>query len=830
MDVLKRTTVMMVSTESIPQASPAESYTLVLDITGMKCAGCVGAVEKRLRQFQGVNDVSVNLMTGTAAVDCDANVAVEGPLLTEQLSSIGFPTRVRFDPRQRETVSDGRLESEAEHQELRSRQRQLVQLAIAATLVILSGVAHLGWFHGTGMAQTGFHWGLATVALLVPGFEILVSGWQGIRQGAPNMNTLIALGTVTAYGTSAIAQVFPQLGWECFFDEPVMLIGAIVLGRGLEQKARQNALSTLKTLSQLQPQLARLWRSHPDTFETSADWIPLTQVTNGGLEIPINRVCVGDYLQVLAGETIPVDGILVQGHSAINEAMITGESIPVEKHPGDRIIAGTVNDGQPILMRTTAIGRDTTLAHIIALVETAQTRKAPIQRLADSVAGYFVYGVIGLAIATFCFWYALGTHLWPHVLMQSSNAMVAELSMSAHHAPVTQPLTPLLLSLKLAIAVLVVSCPCALGLATPVAILVGTTLGAEHGLLIRGGDVLEQLSQVDTWVFDKTGTLTLGIPEVVDIHVTQPELLKAWNSDLKPQQTLLQIAASVEEGTRHPLADAMLKAAQSQDLKGLPVSERQIEPGCGVAAQISGQLIEIGKLAWLEKMGLIPAALGAIDGEQHVTPGTTHVYIAIAHQLAGIITFRDTVRPDAAETLNDLQHAGYQVYLLTGDRRESAEQVAAEIGLDPNAIVASVDPQQKVKYISNLQAEGHRVVMVGDGINDAPALTQANIGMTLQSSTDAALASSALVILSNQLRDIVSALRLSQATLQKVRQNLRWSIAYNLVGIPLAMGCLLPSWGLYLSPATAGAMMCLSSLSVILNSLSLRRVRLKHDL
>lgn len=820
----------MTSTLSVSPTVAPEPFQLVLDIQGMKCAGCSSAIEKRLKQQPGVESITVNLLTGVASLEFAPQSPVSREEITQQLTSMGFPAQVRYDSRTAGLDDPDQQDSTTDVQQqrrvLNGQIAQIAQIAIAGLLVLLSGVGHLdqlGWIQGTQLDHLGWHWGLATIALFGLGFEILVSGWRGMRQGAPNMNTLISLGTLTAYTTSCLAQVFPQLGWECFFDEPVMLISAVVLGRGLERKARQKALSTLHILSSLQPAMARLWPGSP-TILNSATALAL----ESAVDIPIAKVRVGDYLAVLPGETIPVDGELIQGEAVVNEAMITGEAVPVEKVPGDRVIAGTVNYQAPILLRTTAIGANTTLAHIIQLVETAQTRKAPIQRLADQVAGYFVYGVIAIAIVTFGFWYGIGTHLWPQILVQTPHDHFAELSLSAHHAATTQILSPLLLSLKLAIAVLVVSCPCALGLATPVTILVGTTLGAEQGLLIRGGDVLEQLSQVNTWVFDKTGTLTVGQPDVTEICIWDAPVLTQHNSQLSPQQALLQLAASVEQHTHHPLAEALLKAAQAEGLTRLPVENAQTHPGCGVSAEIAGQTVQAGNLAWLQATGLLTPPEAALTAA--ITPGATRIYLAIAHQLVGLITLMDTVRPDAQATLHHLAAMGHEVLLLTGDHWDSAQRICQAVNLEISNVQAQVTPEQKVNFIRDLQAQGRVVAMIGDGINDAPALAQAQVGISLQSSTDAALASADLVILSSHLQDILTAWRLSQATFRKIRQNLAGSIAYNLIGIPLAMGVFLPVSGLYLSPATAGVMMSLSSFSVILNSLSLRRLRLKHDI
>lgn len=766
---------------TIAQSNPSVSQTLVLDVGGMKCAGCVRAVEKQLTGHPGVSAAAVNLVTEQATIECAPDVdAVD---LTDRLTQAGFPCQLhQTEPPL--AVGDSALSDQP------SIERQV---AVATTLLVLSAIGHLNHFGWVipGLSNIWFHFGLATIALVVPGRTILTDGWHGLRHGTPNMNTLVGLGTLTAYLASTVALLFPRLGWECFFDEPVMLVGFILLGRALEQQARTRAVASLRSLLDLQPARARLLPT--DT----------PQLTASAIEVPTSQVQIGAWVQVLPGDQVPVDGEVVAGQTTVDEAMLTGEPLPVLKQPGDSVAAGSLNQSGAIAIRATRTGKATTLAQIIALVETAQTRKAPIQKLADSVAGYFTYGVLTIALLTFLFWYFIGIPLWPQVLNVGGHPAMGHDLM--HHSSTS----PLLLSLKLAIAVLVIACPCALGLATPTAILVGSGIGAERGLLIRGGDVLEKVHHLDTIVFDKTGTLTTGTPIVTECRSSQAALSDA---------ELLQLAATVESGTRHPLAQAILSSAQQQDLSLLQADQFHTEAGAGVAAVIAGQRVVLGTADWLHQQGVtLTNAPPAIAADQ------TLVYLAIDRQLAGVITVQDTLRPDAQATVQQLQQLGLTVLLLTGDRPETAAAIAQALGLEASSVYADVRPDRKAAVIADLQQQGRRVAMVGDGINDAPALAQADVSIALHSSTEVAIETAEIVLMRNSLGDILESIRLSRATFNKIRQNLFWAFAYNTLGIPVAAGLLLPTLGVALSPATAGAFMAFSSLSVVTNALLLHR-------
>lgn len=787
-------------TPNAPETTAPPHSTVTLDVSGMKCAGCVRSVEKELTQQPGVISATVNLVTEVALVTYEPAV-VEPVVLANTLTEAGFPSQPRWVPGAEPSGSElGLSVVERHQQEARERRRQL---AIALVLLVFSAVGHLSYFGVAipGLSNIWVHGGLATLALLGPGRSMVVDGWRGLRRNAPNMNTLVSLGTLTAYTTSLVALLVPQLGWECFFDEPVMLVGFILLGRTLEQQARSKAAAALQSLIALQPTLARLIAE------------PTLAAAQSGVEIPAERVRVGEWLRVLPGEKIPVDGEVVDGQTTVDESMLTGESTPVLKQVGDRVAAGTLNQTGAIVLKATRTGRDTTLAQIIALVETAQTRKAPIQRIADVVAGYFTYGVMTLAVLTFLFWYFVGLPLWHDSIAAHGILAMGHSHMGAMPAG-TAPPTPLVLSIKLAIAVLVIACPCALGLATPTAFLVGSGVGAEQGLLIRGGDVLEKMHTLQTVVFDKTGTLTTGHPSVTDCIACGAEGSEAQ---------LLQLAATVESGTNHPLAIAIADAADRRELPLLPATDFYTEAGQGVSAQVDGQLVVLGTEPWLTQHGVVIAPTVIAQAEALAAEGKTVVYVAQGSHLMGLIAVLDGLRPDAAETVSTLRQLGLRVMLVTGDRPTTARAIARSLQLADDDVRAGVSPQGKVELISQLQAQHQTVAMVGDGINDAPALAQADVSLSLHSATDAAMEVSEIMLMRDRLSDVVRALRLSRATFNKIRQNLFWALAYNVLGLPLAAGALLPAFGLILNPSVAGALMALSSVSVVTNSVLLRR-------
>ncbi|MEL6603136.1 MAG: heavy metal translocating P-type ATPase [Cyanobacteria bacterium J06614_10] len=792
---------------------PANTETWVLDVEGMMCAGCVSTVEKKLAQCEGVRAATVNLVTEVAAIDCDQTADPEA--IAQSLTTAGYPSKLR----QRQAQSGLTAEADWLARKETEQQQQSLQLAIAATLLTLSIFGHLQhltltnrvaqalqsipiistlWFHGT----------LATLTLLFPARQILVEGIQGVRRGTPNMNTLVTLGALSAYFASVAALVFPGLGWECFFDEPVMLLSFILVGRTLEQRARFQAAKSLRSLIALQPASARLI-SATDSSDT------------GSVQIPASQVQIGEWLRVLPGEKVPVDGTITTGQTTLDESMLTGESMPVVKQAGDPVVAGSLNQSGVITLEVTKTGADTTLGQMIQLVETAQTRKAPIQGLADLISGYFTYGVLTCAVLTFCFWYFIGTPLWPEVAQSTMGHMhmtgMHQLSDTSSLGPTVTQSLRWLISLKLAIAVVVVACPCALGLATPTAILVGSGIGADRGILIRGGDILEATHRLDTLVFDKTGTLTTGSPQVTDALPLVPHL---------SAERLLQLAATAESGTRHPLAIAIQTAAAESQLPLLTAQAFHTQAGLGVSAQLIDQpdcqQILLGNQAWLSQHDCPIDADTRSRASALATAGKTVVFVAIGQQVSGLIGVSDRLRPEAAKTIQHLQTLGLNVQILSGDRQEAADAIGAQLGLQPSQVSAEVAPQEKVSAIAAIQQSGHRVGFIGDGINDAPALAQADVGIALNSGTEVAIETADIVLIGDTLSDIATTLALSRATFLKIRQNLTWAFGYNLICIPLAAGVFLPALGLSLNPGFAGGLMALSSITVVINSLLLR--------
>ncbi len=764
-------------------SSQSELETIVLDVNGMKCAGCVKAVERQLEQNTGVVSACVNLITEVAVVEYEAQSVIPETLV-DKLTKTGFPSQLRPSDRSiYQTLQSNRAKREQQ------AQQQLRQLVTAGFLLFFSSIGHL---HHLGLpyipvlSNIWLHFGLASLALAIPGRSLLIDGWRSLVNGMPNMNTLVGLGTTSAYLASCFALFLPQLGWECFFDEPVMLLGFILLGRTLEGKARDRASSALEKLVSLQPPVARLIGKKEDT-ET--------------IEIPVDRVKSGEWLRVLPGEKIPVDGTIVAGETTLDESMLTGESVAVAKTNSDSVYAGTINQSGVITLEVSSIGQDTTLAKIINLVEDAQNRKAPVQKLADTIAGYFAYVVMTLATLIFCFWYFYGTKVWDSVLIDASHFMTMPMGSTAETSP-------LLLSLKLAIAVLVIACPCALGLATPTAILVGTSIGAEKGILIKGGEILERVQKLDTLVFDKTGTLTIGKPQVTDCltlgNITANELL--------------QLAASVENGSNHPLAKAIVVEATAKGITLIPAKDFDTSVGQGMSAIVANNRVYLGNESYFTHSGIKITPEDKEKAQLLAKTGKSTIYLAQDSILQGIIALEDTIRPDAAGTIKQLQNAGLKVALLTGDRTEVAHNVAKQLNI--TQVFAEVKPADKAEVIQSLQQD-RTVAMIGDGINDAPALAQADVGISLQGSTDVAIATADIILMQSRLADIAIAIELSRRTADKIKQNLVWALGYNFFAIPIAAGILLPKYGLLLSPVLAAIAMASSSLIVVTNSLLL---------
>ncbi|BAT78029.1 hypothetical protein VIGAN_02065800 [Vigna angularis var. angularis] len=794
---------------------------VLLDVTGMMCGACVSRVKNILSADERVDSVVVNMLTETAAVNLrrtEEEPASVAESLARRLSDCGFPTK-------RRASSSGVTENVRKWKELVKKKEELVaksrsRVAFAWTLVALCCGSHASHiFHSLGIhIAHGSLWeilhssyvkgGLALGALLGPGRELLFDGLNAFKKGSPNMNSLVGFGSIAAFIISSIPLLNPSLAWDAsFFDEPVMLLGFVLLGRSLEEKARIQASSDMNELLSLISTQSRL-------VITSTEGSPSTDTVLCSdaicVEVPTDDIRVGDSVLVLPGETIPIDGKVISGRSVVDESMLTGESLPVFKEKGLTVSAGTINWDGPLRIEASSTGSNTVISKIVRMVEEAQSREAPVQRLADSIAGPFVYSVMTLSAATFAFWYFFGSQIFPDVLLNDIAGPEGD---------------PLLLSLKLSVDVLVVSCPCALGLATPTAILVGTSLGARKGLLIRGGDVLERLARINYIALDKTGTLTKGKPVVSaigSIHYGESEILR--------------IAAAVEKTASHPIAKAIINKAESLELI-LPVTKRQlVEPGFGTLAEVDGHLIAVGSLEWVHERFQTKVNPSDLTNLEHSLMNhssntasskysKTVVYVGREGEgIIGAIAIADTVREDAESTVMRLKQKGIKTVLLSGDREEAVATVADTVGIENDFVKASLSPQQKSRFISSLKAAGHHVAMVGDGINDAPSLAVADVGIALQNEAQENAASDAasIILLGNKISQVVDALDLAQATMAKVYQNLSWAVAYNVVAIPIAAGVLLPQFDFAMTPSLSGGLMALSSIFVVGNSLLLQ--------
>ena len=755
--------------------------TVVLDVEGMKCGGCVRAVERTLQEQPGVQRADVNLVSRAAWLDLDETTGDVAAVLTA-LADRGFPARERL---LNEAIGSGA----ATHPGWWKQWRQLMVALLLLLLSVLGHLSEAGLLTLPVIGGLPFHATLATVALLGPGRPILTGGVAAARAGAPSMDTLVGLGVGSAYLASLAALIWPQVGWPCFFNEPVMLLGFVLLGRFLEERARFRTGQALQQLVQLQPDTARLV-------------LPDGEIR----DVRVGALRPGERVQLLPGDRVPVDGQVVEGRSAVDVSSLTGEPLPFQAEPGAELSSGSLNLEAPLLLEVTRVGAETALARIIRLVEQAQARRAPIQGLADRVAGRFCYGVIAIALSTFLFWWLFGADHWPQVLQASAPGMPHSAGM--HHAGLgSGATTPVGLALQLAIAVLVVACPCALGLATPTVITVATGLAARKGWLFRGGDVLETAASLDRVVFDKTGTLTIGRPLVTEVFADSPE-------------RLLQLAASLEQSSRHPLAHALMQEAQRRNLPLLPTADVRTLSGQGLEGELDGSndLIRVGQPDWLCETGVVipeeaRSWLAAASGSV--------VAVACDNQLLGLVQIEDQMRPDVGAALQRMRSQKLKLAVFSGDREASVRRLGQQLGFTPEDLAWQMLPEQKLERLEQLRRHG-RVAMVGDGINDAPALAAADLGIAIGTGTQIAQDTAGMVLLGDRLDNLPEALTLARRTLAKVRQNLFWAFGYNLIALPVAAGLLLPGFGLLLSPPLAALLMALSSITVVMNALALR--------
>lgn len=724
--------------------------TATLRIEGMTCASCVRRVEKALEKVPGVLQAQVNLATGKAAVRFRTPEASLEDLLAAA-ERAGYPAR----PEDPAPPLPGLPAEAGQKGEGASKpdSRFLWQYSLAVGMAMMA----LMYLPADPELVNPLLLAAASVVQFHAGASFYRQAWAAARHGTANMHTLVAVGTSVAYGYSAFVVLMPGLArqWglpsHVYFESSVWIIALVLLGRWLEERARNQAGEAIRALMDLAPRTARRLQEGSE------------------VDVPLDQVQPGDLLLVRPGEKVPVDGVLLEGASAVDESMLTGESLPVEKSPGDRVVGATLNRSGSFVMEARGVGRETVLARIVQMVEEAQGSKAPIQRLADRISAWFVPGVMALAALTFAGWLLSGS----------------------------EPRVPL--ALQAAISVLIIACPCALGLAAPAAIMVGTGRGANLGILIRGGEALEAALKIDRVVLDKTGTLTVGRPEVHLIRAAS-----GWE-----EKEVLRLAAAVERHSEHPLAEAVVRRAREEALE-LPRAEAfEALPGRGVRARIDGKQVLVGNRALVG------------DGPPPERDDLTALYLSVDGRLAGWMGLADRLKPEAAETVRQLREMDLEVWMVTGDRLEAARAVAAEAGIDH--VLAGVLPEEKALKVARLQRDGHAVAMVGDGVNDAPALAQADLGVAIGSGTDVAMAASDITLMSPDLRRLVTALALSRATVRTIRQGLFWAFAYNAVLIPVAAGALYPWLGTMLSPVLAAGAMAASSVSVVTNALRLRR-------
>jgi Cu2+-exporting ATPase len=779
-------------------ANPAEvsqqPTVLLLDIEGMKCGGCVRAVEQKLLAQPGVRQVAVNLLSRTAWLELDP-LGIPGrgsspepaPLLAA-VASLGFLATPRPEA--------GTLESLRERWQQQGWWQQWRQLVAALLLVVVSGLGHLALAEqlpvgdaARVLADERLHALVATLALLFPGRPILLHGGLGVLRGLPSMDTLVGIGVLSAYLASWVGLLWPQGGWPCFFNEPVMLLGFVLLGRFLEERARYRTGRALEQLAALQPDTALL-------------------LLGDGEPRPVRAAGLrpGDRLRLLPGDRVPVDGVVQLGRSAVDVSALTGETMPILAEPGRELSAGCLNLEAPLDLLVRRSGRESAIARIIQLVERAQARKAPIQGLADRIAGRFAALVLVLALITLLFWWQWGAELWPAVLSPDPLHPGGHGSHGGHGVFGANATSPFALGLQLAISVLVVACPCALGLATPTAIAVGIGRAARAGLLFRGGDAVETAARLRTVIFDKTGTLTLGRPLVTAVHPA-PGV---------SEDRLLQVAASLEAGSRHPLAHALLQEAEARGLALLAVEEARGVVGAGVEGRLDGLEARVGRPDWL---GVAGVALPPGEGS------ATWLGVSLAGELLGFVAAADQPREDAASTLSALRADGLELGLLSGDREAAVLSLGARLGLQPGELAWGLTPEQKLERLSHDGrgvARPRPLAMVGDGINDAPALAAADLGIAVGTGTQIAQDTADLVVLGEGLEGVLRARALARRTMTKVRQNLAWAFGYNLVVLPIAAGVLLPGFGVLLTPPLAALLMAMSSITVVLNALLLQ--------
>ncbi|MDI9637868.1 heavy metal translocating P-type ATPase [Geitlerinema splendidum] len=743
--------------------------TTQLQLHGMMCASCASAVEKAIQNVSGVQTCQVNFAAEQATIEYNPHkTSLEK--IQQAVANAGYQAQPL------EAEAEDSLDASQQAVQDNLKRKTIVGVIVSAILIfgglpMMTGL-EIPWI------PMWLHHPLLQLVLTTPvmfwcGSLFFIGAWKALQHRTANMNTLIAVGTGAAYLYSLFATFFPQvllaqgLTADVYYEVAAVIIGMILLGNYFEARAKKQTSAAIRALVGLQAKTARVIRHNQE------------------IDIPIAQVKVGDIVLVRPGEKIPVDGTIVEGSSTVDESMVTGESIPVQKKPGDEAIGATINKTGSFKFKALRVGKDTVLAQIVRLVQQAQSSKAPVQRLADRITGWFAPAVIAIAILTFLIWFNFTGNLT--------------------------------ISLITTIGVLIIACPCALGLATPTSIMVGTGIGAEHGILIQGGESLERTHKIQTLVLDKTGTLTQGKPVVTDF-------VTARGTEGGNELKLLQLAAAVERNSEHPLAEAIVTYAKTQQVATPLPEAQQFEAiaGAGVQAQVLDRLVQIGTTRWMQDLGIDTSALsGHLQALEQASKSTA--WIAIDGQAEGLLAIADALKPSSPQAVRALKKLGLEIVMLTGDNRATAESIARQVGI--TRVFAEVRPDLKAETIKAIQQEGKIVAMVGDGINDAPALAQADIGIAIGTGTDVAIAASDITLISGDLQGIVTAIKLSRATLNNIRQNLFFAFIYNTAGIPIAAGILYPFTGWLLNPILAGVAMAFSSVSVVTNALRLRKFK-----
>ena len=736
-------------------------------IEGMSCASCAMTIENAVSKIPGVAKASVNLATEIMTVEANDSVTPED--IAKVVDGVGYGAR----PRGKSVEEELEEKNEKKEAHLREMKRNLTISAIFTVPLLFIAMADMVGIPMPAFLspmQSPVSYALIQLALVLPiiwlGRRFFVDGFKALSKGHPNMDSLVALGTSAAflyslYGTYHVLEGHAHFAMNLYYESAGVILTLITLGKYFEDVSKGKTSMAIQTLVGLAPKMATVLRDGQE------------------VEVPVEEVQVGDLIRVKPGEKVPVDGVVTEGNSTVDESMLTGESIPVSKAVGDEVIGASLNKTGSFILKATKIGKDTALSQIIQLVEQAQGSKAPIAKLADKVSGVFVPIVIVLALVSGLAWYFLGQESW-------------------------------VFALTITISVLVIACPCALGLATPTAIMVGTGKGAENGILLKSGEALEEANHVNMVVFDKTGTITNGTPVVTDV-VT---------ADSTDADALIRLAASLEVASEHPLGEAIVAKAKEQGAGLEEVTNFEAISGFGIKGHVGETLVFLGNEKWMRENGLANVEMN--DKANHFAEqGKTPLYIGYNDAVQGMIVVADTVKESSARAIQTLHEMGIQVAMMTGDHERTAQAIAAEVGID--RVFSEVLPQDKANYVSKLQEEGYIVAMVGDGINDAPALAQAQVGIAIGTGTDVAIESADAVLMKSDLMDVPAMLKLSRATIRNIKENLFWAFAYNVIGIPFAMGVLHLFGGPLLNPMIAGAAMSFSSVSVVLNALRLKR-------